>query len=199
MKKTTRSFLQKPSTTGVLIGVLVVAFSVVGLLLVQTPLEQPQDVRRQASIDRGQVTVSHSVQPSELSVGQTNTVMLSVNTAGVPTDGIQVLFNVVTDTFDSMTADIVTDGGLQAAGTQIERTQDGFLVQALALPATIGQPFVTTGDISLVFLRMSFTPTKSGTIAFNFDREESISILHGSNPLEDKLNHISPFTLTVTE
>lgn len=197
MKKTTRSFLQKPSTTGLLIGVLAVAFGVVGLLLVQTPLEKPQDVRRQASIDAGQVTVSRSISPSTVSVGTETTVYFGVNTAGIPTDGIQVLFNVITNSFDSLTADIETSTGLQSAGTQVERTADGFLVQALALPAQIGQPFTTTGDISPIFLRVKFTPTKTGKITFNFDREESISILHKSNPLEDKLRHIENFEITV--
>lgn len=199
MKKTTRSFFQKPSTTGVLIGVLAIAFSVVGLLLVQTPLEKPQDVRRQASIDAGEVTVSHSVNPSEVKVGEETTVFLAVNTAGVPTDGIQVLFNIVTNSFDTLTADIEKGTGLQSAGTQVERTSDGFLVQALALPAQIGQPFTTTGDISAVFLRVKFTPTRAGKVVFNFDREESISILHGSNPLQDKLNHIDTFEVVVRD
>ncbi len=198
MKKTTKSFLQKPSTTGVLLAVLTVAFSVVGLLLVQAPLQNPQDIRRQASIDNGVVEISNTVTPgTKITVGQETEVVFKVTTHSVPTDGIQVLFNVISDSFDTLTADVITGTGLQAAGTQVERTQDGFLVQALALPAQIGQPFTTAEPAA--FLRVSFIPTQAGTITFNFDREESISILHGSNPLEDKLKHVPSLTLTVNE
>ena len=198
MKKTTKSFLHAPSTTGVLLAVLFVAFSVVGLLLIQAPLEEPQDVRRQASIDNGQVEVTHTVSPEgTVFVNQEVEVVFSITTHGVPTDGIQVLFNVVSSSFDTMTADIIPGAGLQAAGSQVQRTADGFLVQTLALPAQIGQPFAS--DSVMPFLSVTFTPREAGTVVLHFDQEESISLLHGSDPLEDKLKHISPVSLVVED
>ncbi len=198
MKKTTGTFLKSPSTIGVLLAVLVIALSVFGLLLLQQPLSQPQELTSQASVDNGSVEITYQAMTDQLlEVGVPTEVVLGINTNSIQTDGVQVVFNVVTDTFNTMTADVITSTGLQAASTQVERTNDGFLVGALALPAQIGYPFTTTTRVS--FLKIGFTPTKTGTVEFNFDPENSIVTVFGSNPVQDQLMHVPGLVLTVVD
>ncbi len=196
MKKATQKFLKSPSILTALFATLVIAISVVGLLLLQQPLSESQDIRQQASVADGKVEISYQAMTGQrLKVGEPVEVVLAVNTNGTLTNGVQVVFNVVTNVFNTMTADVITQTGLQSASTQIERTSDGFLVGALALPAQIGQSFSTTTNVS--FLKIGFTPTRAGTIEFNFDREHSIVTTHNSNPPTDQLMHVSGLVLTV--
>lgn len=195
---TRRSPEEWMSLAATVFSVFLIVLGVFGLYLVQTSIEQPQDLRQQASVEQGQVTVTVSG-PSQLTAGTAATLTINANTNNLATDGIQLFFNVVTDTLDAPPSfDLVPNKGLQLAYSEIEETTDGYLVAVIMLPAQIGQTFSSNqNDYSIA--TMSFTPQQAGSITLNFDREQSISTAHDSNPPRDELTHIDSYTFMVID
>ncbi len=170
-------------------------FIVMGLasvfFLQPTLRNQSQDTRKAASVSNGQVTLGSTFQ--DVTATTDAHISLLVNTHGVQTDGVQVVFNVITDVTDSMTVDIPVNIGLHAVHQEIEKTSDGFLISIIAVP-DLGQTFSPAQETILANLK--FKPTKAGTIRLSFDEDNSLSTVHGSNPPKDELKTIPVFDYT---
>jgi hypothetical protein len=178
------------SLIATIISLLLIIAGTVGLILLQKPLrEESLDIRKDASVDNGQVLVSGS--PDSLSIlgtGET-TIILQANTQGAQTDGIQLVFNIIASNLGSTpTISIPSESGLQAAYQQVEQTSDGYLVSMIAIPQQIGQAFSSTSPITIAQLQI--IPSDAGNIEISFDREKSKSIIHGSNPPQDALKYV---------
>jgi len=178
----------------VFISLLMIVGGTIGMILVQREIRKPQDLRQQASVDNGQITVSMG--STDLSPNQPGKITFYVDTAGVQTDGVQLTFNVVTDTLSTPPSFSILDSvPLQLAYSEVETTTDGYLVSMIALPQQIGQPF--SAATSIPFASLDINPNKTGTISLNFDVENSISTVHASNPPTDELTHIATSTFSV--
>ena len=119
-----------PSLIATIISLLLILLGTVGLIALQKPLrEESQDIRKDASVTGGQVIVSGSPSSgSTLEIG-TATIDLKTNTQGVQTDGVQLVFNIITNTLGGTPSISVLSGsGLQSAYQQVEQTGDGYLI-----------------------------------------------------------------------
>lgn len=172
----------------VLVSILMIVGGAIGMILVQEDLRKSQDLRQQASVAQGQVEVTTSA--GDFTLQQPGLINFSINTHGVQTDGVQLTFNVVTNTVNETPVFSLKSGvPLQIAYSEIETTADGYLVSIIAIPSTIGQSFSTT--TSTPFAQLSLLPVRAGQITLNFDVENSISTIHASNPPQDELKHIA--------
>ncbi len=175
-------------------GLLVIT-GVLTLVIIRQPIQERQDLRRSASTGDGQVTVEAGTSVSTtFPVNTTGHIDLAVNTHGVQTDGVQLVFDVVTDSFDSLNVEILSGVGLQSGYENVQPTSNGFKVAIIAIPQNIGSAFSTNSATS--FLRLSFTPTQDGPIQLNFDQGQSISTVHSSNPPTDELKTVSSLAYT---
>jgi hypothetical protein len=195
IKMKQNKFDQFLAKLAIFISILMIAGGAIGMILVQKDLRKSQDLRQQASVSDGKVSVTMSA--TKLTPNQQGKINFYINTAGVQTDGVQLTFNVVTDTLPNPPAFTLLDSApLQLAYSEIEDTADGYLVSVIAIPKQLGQPFSSTS--ALHFASLNFAPTKPGSIALNFDVENSISTVHASNPPADELTHIATNNFSVT-
>ncbi len=188
---------RKNSIVPVVLSLSAFIFIVLGaasVLFIQKPLQDRSfDTRDQASVANGQVTLSSNFQD----ISATNTqakVTLSVNTHGVQTDGIQIVFNVVTQTSDGLTVKILADAGLQAVKQEVQTTNDGYLISIIAIPNSLGQSFSSTTDKA--FAELLFTTKRAGEIKLVFDQDNSIATVSNTNPPRNELKTIPQFTYT---
>jgi hypothetical protein len=197
MKKTSHH-KKLTSTFATIASLLLILLGTIGLIALQRPLrEKSQDVRSDASVDGGQVLLSATPSSGELPL-ETVSINLSANTQGVQTDGVQLVFNIITDALGSApTVGVLSESGLTLASSNVEQTADGYLVSMIALPQQIGQTFSTTSATTFAYLDLPLST--AGSIELSFDREQSKSIIHGTNPTQDALNHVETFTYTTGE
>lgn len=180
----------------IFVSILMIAGGAIGMILIQNEIKKSQDLRQQASVADGKVTVS--LDSTGLKPDTQSRIMFKIDTAGVQTDGVQLTFNVVTDALDSPPAfNLIDSAPLQLAFSEIETTTDGYLVSIIALPKNLGQPFSTSQSTDFGYLEM--VPNQEGTITLNFDVENSISTVHASNPPTDELTHIATTDFTIQE
>lgn len=182
------------SKLAIFVSILMIVGGTIGMILIQKDLRKSQDLRQQASVANGQVTVTMSA--SELKPNNLGSIEFFVNTNGVQTDGVQLTFNIVTDTLSTPPIFVLpTPSPLQLAYSEVETTADGYLVSLIAIPSQIGQSFSTSSPTS--FGSLDLMPTSAGTITLNFDVENSISTVHASNPPTDELTHITTTSFTI--
>jgi len=193
----------KKNLTSILITAIsltLIVTGTIGLILLQKPLqEESQDIRKNASVDSGQVSVSSlPASGSNIGINQDITIEFQANTHEVQTDGVQLVFNLITDTISEIpTISVPTSSGLQNAYAQVQNTSDGYLVSVIALPQQIGATFSSNSPTTIAQLKIK--PTQTGNIEISFDREKSKSIIHATNPPEDTLTHISTLNFTVID
>jgi hypothetical protein len=194
MKKTQRSLT---SLLAIAASLLLILAGTVGLVLLQKPLKESQDLRKDASIASGQVAVTGSPRSGDnFSTGNAS-INLQANTQGVQTDGVQLVFNIVSNTINEVpSVHVPGDSGLYAAYQQIEQTGDGYLVSLIAVPQQIGQTFSANSPTTIAQLNLSLD--RAGGIEINFDREKSKSIIHSTNPPEDALTHVDTLVYSVS-
>ncbi len=134
MKKKNRKIITKKNMSmEKLMSVLAVVFSgllvilgITTLILIQKPLKEKQDLRRDASVADGLVTTSFSTS-AEFGVGQDSYIEISANTHDLQTDGVQLVFDVLADpgVIDSVTTEVLTTAGVQSALEQINTIDGG--------------------------------------------------------------------------
>jgi hypothetical protein len=171
-----------------------ILIGITSVLFLQPELRsQNFDTRKQASVDNGQVKITTAFQDATISNPQAS-INLLVNTQGVQTDGVQVVFNVISNTFNNLTVQVPSNSGLHAVHQEIQTTSDGYLVSLIAVPTNIGQTFSSTSPAA--FATLSFTPNKAGTITLSFDQENSVSTIHGTTPPQDGLATLQQVSFT---
>jgi len=185
-------WLQRTSSMLTMLGLLVLT----GLLLLtmvvsQKSIQESQDIRQEASVVNGKVKISASY-PQEIVVGQETTIELKVDTGQVQVDGLQLVFDVVTEVADQITIDPKTEA-LLFVSTEVSRVQHGFNAEMIAITPNPEKPFSTSTPTTFAIIK--FTPTKAGKITINFDTERSIAPIHKSYPIKDELTHVTPITI----
>lgn len=176
---------------------LLVILGGVGVILFQSPLRESQDPRRDASVEDGQVLVTTSTTPDPLRVETTSSIDLMVNTQGLQTTGIQLVFNVITDTIDTPQLELESNTGLQLLSSEVEQTTDGYLISMAAVPQQITDTFATNNPVTVA--RLTFTPHQTGSLTLAFDSESSKShyLDLNSGTVVDELKTIPPATFQV--
>lgn len=169
------------------------------LVLIQKPIQESQDLRQQASVVNGQVLMAFNpATNSTLQVNQPASISFQINTQAVQIDGVQLVFNVITDTLGTPPEFTMASGsGLQMVYQEVEQVSDGYLVTVAFFSQTTPQPFSASSLTS--FGQLNFTPTSTGTIEINFDEDESISTVNQVVPPVDELRHMDTLIYTVTE
>jgi len=190
------------SIVATIISVVLLVVGTVGLILLQKPLQEENlDIRQQASVDNGQVTVSSSpASGSTTEVSQETTIDFQADTSGVQTDGVQLVFNIITNTIsENPVISVPSSSGLQSISTQVQSTSDGYLISIVAVPQQAGGTFSSSSPTTIAQLKIN--PTTIGNIEISFDREKSKSIIHtsGTDTAEDILTHISALDFTVID
>ncbi len=167
------------------------------LLWLQKPLrEASQDIRRDASVDQGQVIVNSALTSSTTyTAGQPAMIELKYNTQGVQITGIQVLIDVI-GPVDTPTITLPADTNLQAAFQEVEQTADGYLISMIVIPRTIGQSFSST--TATTFATITAPLTGPGTVTITFDDENSIATVANTNPPQDQFRRVLPASYTIT-
>ena len=186
-------------TASAIISFILVLIGVATLILIQKPIKESQDLRQQASVSDGQVQMSFSPgNNNTLNVNQEAQITYQVTTNNVQVDGLQLVFNVVTDTLGTAPDFVLTDtANLQIAYQQAEQVSDGYLVSVILIGDQIASPVSYASPTSIGHL--SFTPQSTGTIEINFDVENSLSTIFNTNPPQDQLNNISTLSYSVVD
>jgi hypothetical protein len=179
-----------------LFSFLLISLGTLSVVLLQKPLREVQNLAPQAAVQNGQVTISNVPSTTPLYVNQNSNVDFLINTNGVQTNGANVFFNVITDTTDLINIQVLRTSGLIANIQEVEKVADGFLVHVEAVPLQ-GASFSTNGPTA--FLRISFSPFKTGSVQVSFDEDKSKSLVYGSTPARDDLKIVPVSVLTVAD
>lgn len=153
------------------VGVLFVVAGVIGLLLVQQPLEGSQDTRSNASeID---TTNKQAVLTGDLQkpfyISQPGEISLSIDPAGQIIQKVNLIFSIVNSAIDTPLVRVNALSGYKAEAINIEKTQDGYLVEVQAIATDTR--FLFSKDQT--FLQISAVSPKVGVISIHFDQDNS--------------------------
>jgi len=189
--------LNRVSRWATIIGVLLMLFLFGTILLVsQRAIREPQDVRRDAMVADGAVKLTTTLSPAEARVGQLTRLQYDINTGNTRVNGVELLFDIVTETLDSSEIQVIgLHPDLVFAYQELDAVDHGFKVRIIALTRNPQQGFAAPAAAPLFAL--DFTPQRTGSIEVNFDVERSIAPEYRSNPIIDHLQSITTFTVPV--
>lgn len=184
------------SKLGLAVSVVLILLGLVGLILVRDNLDKPQDIRQQASVQQGKVLVV-AAPTTAIKVNQTSKIQFTVNTQELQVDGVQLVFNLISDSPDGVDIQVLPNSGFQTAYSEVQSTADGWLIGLIAVPKTIGSGFSSNSPVP--FVELSFTPMTTGTLKLAFDQGNSLSIVHNSVPPKDELRTLTDVNLVIEE
>lgn len=173
-----------PKSVVLVIGIILVLIT--GIFVAQESIEQSQETRKEAAVADGKVTVQFNPANGQtVTVGQAVEATLSINTQGEHTDGVQLVFDVITNSIDTLELIPLAEDDLRYILQEVDTVDHGFKVNFAAIPPSPTEFFST--NTYTPFLKIRFTPVRAGEIAFNFDPERSGSPLHRVTPTTDEL------------
>ncbi len=179
----------------ILASLLLIFGGAAGLVFIQEPLQETQEIRSDASVADGKVLITTS-QESDLKVNEAATLYLNINTQNVQTDGVELTFTLAGAQIEEPIVELLPGTGLGTASLEIDETSTGYAVNLIALP-TPGTAFTTNEETR--FVEISFVPRAMGTVALSFDAEKSISPVHNSDPVEDELKFVASSSFSVVD
>lgn len=167
----------------------------IGLVFIQQPLGETQEIRSDASVEAGSTEiVSLTSTSSDLkTLNQETTISLGFNTHNTSIRSLTAVFNIITETTNQVELVVPAMSGIEASVTELESTSDGFLAEVRLEPT--GSYFST--NYNQPFLEIRFVPSETGTIELNFDREESTAPKASNG--EDTLKHVAVFKYTIAQ
>lgn len=169
----TRGLLKNLNRLIPFVGFLLVLTGILGLLFVQTPLEESQDVRSDAA--ENQEIFFPNILPTTsgrtLYVDETTTISFDLNLAqDMSVKSMLLIFNIINDSIDVPLVTVNAGSGLKADTIEVEEVTDGYLVKVIATPNNIDWP-EPPKDTS--FLKISLRPQSEGTLTLSFDTNVS--------------------------
>lgn len=156
-------------------------------------IRQQQDLQGEASVTQGDVVISQSHNPATPQLGQVNYFTLQANTHTTKLSELTLFFDVITDTESEIT--VQETSPLLTYKIEKKDVKHGYKVEVTATSKVEGG--YVTGDTASDILKISYTPTKPGSVTLNFDREKSRAIVFESNPPKDQLTHLPVFSVYV--
>lgn len=152
------------------LAIILVFVGIFGLFLAQQQIQLPQETRTEATNPSGQAFLSMSPQSgSGFNINQQATVDLNLNTAGIQSSNVDLVFSILTETTDSVIVQSYADTNLDIEEQEIEQITGGLLVRYRATP--INGTFASNDNKRI--LSIVFTPTRTGEFKVSFDNEES--------------------------
>jgi hypothetical protein len=165
------------------------------LFLSRNPLQQSQDLSSSASVGSGSVEITYEQSPSQFNTTSENVINLKANTSGKQVDGIQLAFDVITNSQQPPEITLNTQR-LRVLSQEVSSAGHGYSVKVILATLNASQSFVTTAPESVMLVK--FRASQAGDFTLNFDKERSISTEHGSDPPKDLLTHIPEMKFSVT-
>lgn len=130
-------------------------------------LLQSQEIRRQASQGFGNAEIILVPSTTPLRAETLSTIFIRLDTKGEAIDGIQVVFDLLTDVTDEVSIHVKEGQGLRWAWDKIERIEGGYKVSFAAITSDPYQPFSSNEPIDVA--EITFTAKKQGKLAMVFD------------------------------
>ena len=165
------------------------------LFLSRNPLQQTQDLSSSASIGSGSVSITADQSPIPFDTTSESTINLKANTAGKQVDGIQLVFDVITNVQQPPEITLNT-ARLRVLTQEVSKAGHGYTVKVILATLEPSKAYVTNAPESILLLK--FKANQAGSITLNFDRENSISTEHASNPPKDLLTHVSEIAYSIS-
>jgi hypothetical protein len=131
-------------------------------------LLQSQEVRKKASEGIGKAEIILVPSSTPLREDTLSTVFIRLNTHGEEIDGLQVVFDLLTDTTDEVTIQLKQGNGLQRAWERVESIEGGKKISFAAITRDAYQPFVSNQPVDIA--EVTFVAKKPGNMAMVFDR-----------------------------
>src|SRR5476651_898466 len=103
-----------------LFSLILISLGTLSIFFLQKPLQQVQNIAPKAAVDNGQVSLSSAQSPSQFLVNQLNTIDLLANTNGVQTQGVTLVFNIITKTVDTINVETLAAANLQATSEEVQ-------------------------------------------------------------------------------
>lgn len=176
-----------------LVSVLLIVAGAVGLVLLQQPLQETQEVRSDASVENGPgLLYTNPGDNTSFLVNREAQIDLVVNTSGIQTSEISLVFSILTGTTDKVVIQTYADSGLEITQQEIEEIEGGLLIIFKAKPRT-GTYSSTNSRIATLI----FTPNRTGAFDLTFDAEKSAVYKANTSPREDILTRINPITYNI--
>lgn len=130
-------------------------------------LLQSQEIRRQASEGTGKAEIVLVPSTDPLRADTLSTVFVRLNTHGEEIDGIQVVFDLLTDTTDEVFVHVKEGTGLRWAWDKVEGIEGGKKISFAAINYDPYQPFSSNQPVDVA--EIVFTAKKTGNVAMVFD------------------------------
>ena len=154
------------------VGALFVVAGVIGLLLVQKPLQTSQDTRSDAS--EAKFTDKQPSITAELRtpfvVNQSGKIVLTLNSAGHIVENTTLIFSIVSTDIDTPIVTVNAGSGFKAEKINVQNTDDGYLVQVTAVPNNLNW-LLPPKDQS--FIHITALSPDAGEISLHFDQDNS--------------------------
>lgn len=174
-------------------------FSGLAIILAQFFLPANQDIRNQAMVPDGISELSLVPGSGNLTMGAEQQIAIKLNTKSSKIYGVQLKFNVITNgTIGALQATFNKSIALNELYSKVEKTNDGYLVTFAGVPKTVSSTAYYANNEPTTLLTLAFTPTKEGTIAINFDTENTKTKSFETNSV-DQLKTIGQTTYNVRE
>lgn len=178
-------------------AILLIGLGLFTIFLVGQPQNAPQPIATQASVAQGLVKIAGTLY-APTNINQDGEIELAINTQSALTHGVQLFFQIKTETFGDVDVNAIPVNNLNIDYLEVERTANGWLVGVIAVPNP-GEPFGTASYTP--FLKLKFKPTTVGNIIFEFDANKSHAYIYNSQPLQDSLdiNSLGNMVFTVPQ
>jgi hypothetical protein len=130
-------------------------------------LLQNQEIRKQASEGTGKAEIILVPSSTPLRADTLSTVFIRLNTHGEAVDGIQVVFDLLTDTTDEVSVRIKQGTGLRWAWDRVQGIEGGKKISFAAITSDPYKPFSSNQPVDIA--EITFVAKKTGNLAMVFD------------------------------
>ncbi|NCN03833.1 MAG: hypothetical protein GW942_02040 [Candidatus Pacebacteria bacterium] len=153
------------------IGFLLVIAGILGLVFVQKPISETQELRSDASEDQELwPKISADLPDQTFFVDKISQIALNLNSQNATIKKINVVFNIINDDLEDLIVTVDAASGLRAETVEVEETEDGYLVNVLAVKSNPNDQVELNND---TFIKIEFTPKSEGNISINFDEDNT--------------------------
>ncbi len=153
------------------VGFLMVIAGILGLIFVQKPLNESQELRSDASQDQDLwPKISTSLPDKVFYVDEVSQIALNLNSESLKIRKVNVVFNIINDDIEDLIVTVDAASGLRADQVEVEEVEDGYLVSVIAVKSKPSEQVELNGE---TFIKIEFTPRSKGNISINFDEDNT--------------------------
>lgn len=166
-----KGFLDNVNKLVPFVGFLMVIAGILGLIFVQKPLNESQELRSDASQDQELwPKISTNLPDQDFYVDQVSQIALNLNSESLRIRKVNVVFNIINDDIEDLIVTVDASSGLRAEQVEVEEVEDGYLVSVLAVKSNPNDQVELNNE---TFIKIEFTPRSEGNISINFDEDNT--------------------------